>query len=257
MITTSINGLTFSKVVLGTNALYGRSHFSEARSKEYETRCTDEYIMRLIETCMEFGVNAVESSANERVSQWLAAIQPRAKTPFRFIGNTRQDATSAMTHREKLEFLVEHRADICVIHAQFVDRPRRGNDIRGLRELVDRIHAEGLVAGISTHKISTVELCEERDYGVDTYLFPLNATGFVFPGYGGTETAKQRAALVRRVPKPFILMKTLGAGRIAPVDGLRFALDNSKDIDMITLGLSSIEEAEESLSLVKELLDGD
>ncbi len=49
-----------------------------------------------------------------------------------------------------------------------------------------------------------------------------------------------------------MLMKTLGAGRIPPVDGLLFALENSKDTDIITLGLGSVEEAEESLSIVCE-----
>ncbi len=254
MRTVSVNGKNFSKVVLGTNAVYGRSHFSDARSREYEERCTDEYIQRLIETCIKFGVNAVESSANERIHSIMSKLRRKHQDRLRFIGNTRKDATSTMGHKEKFEYLIENGADICVVHAQFVDRPRRSNAIGGLQRLVDEIHAAGLIAGISTHRISTVELCEEQDYGVDVYLFPLNETGVVYPGYEGKETAAERIRTIKNTPKPFVLMKTLGAGRIPPGDGLAFALENSKDNDIITLGLGSIEEAEESLSIVCDRL---
>jgi len=256
MKTVTIHGKRFSKVVLGTNAIYGRSHFSDARSKEYEKRCTDEYIELLIETCMKFGVNAVESSANERISRIMSELQHRHSNRLRFIGNTRKDATSDMGHKEKFSYLIANEADICVVHAQFVDRPRRNNTIGGLQRLVDEIHAAGLIAGISTHRISTVELCEEQDYGVDVYLFPLNENGFVYPGYDGNETAAQRIKTIKNTPKPFVLMKTMGAGRIPPADGLAFALENAKDNDIITLGLGSIEEAEESLSIVCEQVGG-
>ncbi len=136
MKTVSINGSKFSKVICGTNAIYGRSHFSGARNREYEERCTDEYVTRLIERCMDHGVNAVESCANERILKIVSRLRQKQQEPLLFVGSTRKDATSKMGHREKFGFLIEHRADICVVHAQFVDRPRRDNEIRGLRKLI-------------------------------------------------------------------------------------------------------------------------
>jgi predicted TIM-barrel fold metal-dependent hydrolase len=244
----------FSKVICGTNAFYARSHFSEARDTEYRTRFDDDYIEKVIVRCTEFGVNAVESSANERIHQIIADL--RRQHPIHFIGSTRIDKTSSMTsHQQKLKFLIDNRADICVIHAQFVDRPRATEEIRGLRHFVERIHDAGLIAGISTHRVSTVELCEDHDYGIDVYLFPLNMTGFVYPGYEGSDSVAERIRIIQSTPKTFILMKTLGAGRIPPIEGLRFVLENSKPSDIITLGLGSVEEAEESLSFVQEYLE--
>ncbi len=251
----SIKGKLFSKVICGTNAFYGRSHFSEARDLEYSARCNDEYIKKVISKCLEFGVNAVESSANERIWQIISDMRPHYQNPIHFIGSTRIDATSQMkSHNEKFRFLIENRADICVIHAQFVDRPGRTAEINGLKRFVQQIHDAGLIAGISTHKVSTIELCENHDYGIDVYLFPLNMTGFVYPGYDGNESVAERIRIIQNTPKPFMLMKTLAAGRIPPLEGLQFVLENSKQSDIITLGLGSIEEAEESLSFVKEYL---
>ncbi|MFC1525412.1 hypothetical protein ACFL6X_01220 [Candidatus Latescibacterota bacterium] len=255
MMKVPIAGASFSKIVCGTNALYGRSHFSKARDLEYANRCDDGYIREVLAACMDLGVNAVESSANERIQGILEDLRTDCPNPFHLIGNTRIDETSPMkSHREKLDFLVQSRASICVIHSQFVDRPRKSEEINGLQRSIDKIHAAGLAAGISTHTISTVELCEERGYGVDVYLFPLNMTGFVYPGYAGGESAAERIALIQGTPKPFILMKTLAAGRIPPDEGLQFALENCKPSDIISLGIGSIEEAEESLRLAQEYL---
>jgi hypothetical protein len=252
----SIGGTLFSKVVCGTNAFYGRSHFSKARDAEYSTRCDDEYIKRMLVKCMDFGVNAVETSANERIQQIVRDLRAQHQTPLYLIGNTRVDKTSEMkSHQEKFKFLIENKADICVIHSQFVDRPKKTEEIRGLKRLIEKIHEAGLIAGISTHRNSTIELCEKQEYGIDVYLFPLNETGFVYPGYDGNESVAERIRIIQNTPKPFILMKTLGAGRIPPIDGLQFALENSKSSDIITLGLGSIEEVEESLSFVQKNLE--
>jgi hypothetical protein len=120
--------------------------------------------------------------------------------------------------------------------------------------MLDDIHSASLLAGISTHGIATVELCERKKYPIDVYLFPLNITGFVYPGYQGKETPQERSSLVRGLEKPFVLMKALGAGRIPPDEGLAFVLENSKPNDLISLGLGSIEELEEDLRLLDKLL---
>lgn len=251
----SIGNTLFSKVVCGTNAFFGRSHFSKARDTEYSTRCNDEYIKKMLIKCMEFGVNAVETSANVRIQQIITDLRSQYQTPLYLIGNTRVDKTSEVkSHQEKFKFLIENRSDICVIHSQFVDRPRKTEEIRGLKRLIQKVHEAGLIAGISTHRNSTIELCEKQEYGIDVYLFPLNETGFVYPGYEGDESVAERIRIIQNTPKPFILMKTLGAGRIPPIDGLQFALENSKPSDIISLGLGSIEEAEESFGFVQKYL---
>ena len=68
----SIGNLVFSKVICGANPFYGHSHFSEARDAEYSGRFDDEMIERTIQRCISLGINAVESSANERIMSILS-----------------------------------------------------------------------------------------------------------------------------------------------------------------------------------------
>ena len=80
----------------------------------------------------------------------------------------------------------------------------------------------------------------------------MNMLGFVYPGYEGKETVRERLELIKDTDKQFIIMKTLAAGRISPLDGLKFVLDNIKENDTISLGLGSIEEAKESIEIVNK-----
>lgn len=250
----AIGNVTFSKIICGSNAFYAHSHFSEARTAEYSARFNDEMIERTIQRCVSLGVNTVESSANERIVSVLSRVRERNPEPVRFVGSTRIDETSPLkSHQEKLGFLIERRADVCVVHAQYVDRPRQGDSIEGLDRLIDRIHAAGLLAGISTHRVETVELCEKQGYGVDTYMFPLNLAGFVYPGYKGTESVYERINIVRSTPKPFILIKTLGAGRIPPGEGLPFIAENAKPGDVISVGFGTEDEVIETVAIVEKL----
>ncbi len=249
-----IKGKKFSKIICGSNPFYGHSHFSEARNKEYLHRFDDEYITKTIRMCLSKGINTVESCANDRIWEILSSLQSDAK--IQYIGTTRIDETSPIkSHQKKLQFLLDIRADACVIHAQFVDRARKGDEINGLKSLIDRIHHHNLIAGISTHTISTVELCENMNYGVDFYLFPFNLTGMVYPGYDGKESVEDRIQLIQNIQKPFIIMKVLASGRIPPCEGIPFVLENIKANDLITLGFGSVYEVEESLEIVTTHLE--
>ncbi|MBT7303409.1 MAG: hypothetical protein HN849_28020, partial [Victivallales bacterium] len=113
----SIGNLVFSKVICGANPFYGHSHFSEARDAEYSGRFDDEMIERTIQRCVRLGINAVESSANERIISILSRLRDRSPEPIHFVGSTRIDEASEIkSHQKKLALLVEKRAEVCVIH---------------------------------------------------------------------------------------------------------------------------------------------
>ena len=84
-------------------------------------------------------------------------------------------------------------------------------------------------------------------------MFPLNLLGFAYPGYQGTESVQERVAIVRGVPRPFILIKALAAGRIPPKEWLQFLAENAKPNDLISIGFGSEQEAEESMELVEKM----
>lgn len=102
-------------------------------------------------------------------------------------------------------------------------------------------------------RVKTIELCEDCNYGIDAYLCPLNASGFVYPGFTTHETVRDRVDIVRSVSKPFILIKVLGAGRIPPSEGIPYIAENAKPNDLLSLGFGTEHEADETLGLIEGL----
>ena len=83
-------------------------------------------------------------------------------------------------------------------------------------------------------------------------MFPLNLSGFVYPGFEGKDTVQERVKIVRSVDKPFILIKTLAAGRIPPEEGLHFIAENSKPNDLISIGFGETGEITESIQFIEK-----
>lgn len=247
-----IKGKKFSKLVIGTNAIYGRSHFSQARDHEYKERFNDLYLADFLNICINRGINTIESSYNDRICNLVSQMKKKLNKPLYLIGNTRIDKTSEIkSHQVKLKKLIEFQSDICLVHSQVVEHHENlKGEIPGLRRMIDKIHKAGLIAGISCHKNSIVEHCEEYEYGIDTYLYPLNKVGYVYPGYIGNETVEERLELMHKIDKPLILMKALACGRLTPAEGLDFVIKNMRENDVLSLGLGSIEEAEEIFEIL-------
>ena len=104
----NINNIKFSKIICGTNSIYGRSHFSEARDIEYKTRFNDQSILSILRHCYQNGINTIESSANEKIASMISTIKKETQDNLNFIGTTRIDETSLMkSHNKKLEYLLE------------------------------------------------------------------------------------------------------------------------------------------------------
>lgn len=250
-----IGNVEFSRIICGSNPFNARSHFSAARDAEYAARFTDEAVARVLRRAMGLGLNTYETSASERAWNVVTQVQSATGRTLHLVGSTRIDETSAMRrHEEKLRFLIDRKAALCVIHAQHVEKRWPGGDIPGLEQMLEAIHAAGLLAGVSAHRIATVELCERKRYPIDAYLFPLNITGFVYPGYDGGEPPGQRVDLIRSIPRPFITMKTLAAGRLPPSEGLQFVAESIKSSDLVSIGVGSVEELEETVAIAENTL---
>ena len=250
-----ICGKQFSRIICGSNPFYGHSHFSVARSTEYLNRFSDEEIEKVIDTCIERGINTIETSANERIFRIISnKTDSNKKRLLNTISSTRIDETSTVKrHQDKLDMSIIQECSICIIHSQYIEREMKGDSIIGIEQMLETIHKKGLISGISTHSNSTIELCEKNRYPIDVYMFPLNILGFVYPGYKGNEKVEDRIALIQNAEKPFIIIKAMAAGRLPPFEALKFVNKNIKKNDMVSIGFGSVEEVNETIDIWEKI----
>lgn len=117
-----------------------------------------------------------------------------------------------------------------LLHGELTDKRNLGK----IDDLLSMIHAAGYLAGLATHRpFSTLNWLLKADLDIDLTMVPFNGLGMFMDA-----EPNEVAELIRRLGKPVIGKKILGAGRIEPKDAINFVIQ-SKCIDFIALDVAS------------------
>jgi hypothetical protein len=113
---------------------------------------------------------------------------------------------------------------------------------------LERIRERGCAAGLGSHRPGIIQLAEERGYGAEFYVTPLNFVG-VYCDYAPA------VRLINTVAKPFIAIKTLGgSARVMPEEGMTCAFTALKKTDCIAMGVENEESIEYDARLAADVL---
>ncbi|MGB9608531.1 MAG: hypothetical protein ACP5QS_03680 [bacterium] len=241
-----------SKLVCGTNSFLGFSHFSYARDTFLKRYFSVERIAEVMKICLEKGINAFVGPADPKLAEARKLVEDEVGQRMIWISTT-------YGHREKekqaeeIKWLSQQKAEICLIHASYTDSHLISgeNKIEGIEDLLSLIREGGMIPGLSTHRPDTLPSAEAAGYDVACYILPLNVIGFLC----AVETNWQ-AEIIRRTPKPVIIIKPLAAGRVMPYEALYYVLANTKPNDPIAIGFMNKEEVEEDVSITEMILSG-
>ncbi len=249
--TTSVGGLTLSRMLCGTNTFFGSSHFSNARDTWLQRYFTEDRILEVMVRAAELGVTGVVSGAVPRMPGLLRRLQEQTGLQMHWVA-TPGKATAEETLPD-IDWCAEAGAQVCMIHPNFTDRHLHTGkgEITGVTELLGRIRSLGMIPGLSTHRPETLPVASEAGYDVEVFILPLNVVGFLM----AVETDWQ-ARIIRNNPKPVICIKPLAAGRVMPPSGIPFVYQNSKPADMMCIGMLSPEEVEEDVAIALAALSG-
>jgi hypothetical protein len=144
---------------------------------------------------------------------------------------------------EEFRLLEELKPEVAFIHAQISDTL----DMKVLEELINRIKKRGVIPGLATHRAArTIEWMEKNELDFATYLAPVNRDG-KFMG----KDSKYVLDLIKATKKCVIAKKVLAAGKLSPNDALAY-VKSIENVKGIAIGIASIKEAEETLSLAKK-----
>ncbi len=269
----TIEGVTISRAICGTNALLGYSHVSAGRDAWAREYFTAQRIARVFAHCQELGVNAVMGPLHTRLIEaldetarltgqamvWVAttaadrapAGQLEALRAARAAG--RSDEATAISRASLAEQAAELKAagaPFCLLHGAWADSwPEDGGHLLGCAEAMAQIRAAGLVPGSSCHYAHRVAQLDEDAYGAAVLAAPVNRDGwYMRPSQG---EALERYARLRR---PLIAIKALACGKFEPemdvASNLRWAAA-APGVEAIALGVMVEQEADQSLPILR------
>ena len=243
--TIKINDREIPRTLLGTSPFIGATQFGH-RSRLYQLDLYDkpENILKILKKSHELGITGIQLVPYEPVVKALNWAMDEGYN-FNIIGTVRQDCEN-----EDIELLAQLEAKAMLIHGATTD----GLNYDFLAEKLETISQTGAAAGLATHRPfnTTRSLLESSILDLfDIYMVPVNKLGYLMDT--DAFIAKERAEfrdLINKLNKTIIAKKTMAVGILTPSDAFDF-LKTLDYVDLMTVGIASESEAEETFGLLK------
>ena len=230
-------GIRMTRLVLGANPFGGFSHQSLERDKEMKAYYTVERIKETWRRAEAAGINTIVTN-NETPSvmqavreyfgeggtlQWIAQVNARDKSEM----------------CDRLDEAVDIGCKALYFHGQLVDEAYRAKDAETLRSWLRHARSLGVPAGVAAHAPEAHLWVDSLD-AADFHAVCFFNCGSLHNGQGDKFKLADvfpAAECARRIQKPCIGYKIMGAGRIDPLMAFEYAFENLKPIDVVNVGM--------------------
>lgn len=247
--------MELSRLVCGTNAFCGISHFTPSRDMFLAEYFTLERVIEIMTFVLEeFGVNCIVSSPRDNIARAIDAIEKETGTRYAWLctPSARDTAKGAgQSLAEQVRWCADHHVAACLPHRSWTDAYMNTArmEIEGLEEVTAQVRDLGMIPGLSTHYYEAISICEQRKYDIPLIIQPLNVLGFQSNIEVNTLARKIKSTRIA-----ILAIKPMAAGRVEPETGLEFAFRNVKDGDLVAAGFSCLQDADYDCQLVERLL---
>jgi hypothetical protein len=254
---TSIEGLSLSRMIIGTNWFFGWSHTSKAKDNYIKANLTTPKIADIIEVFLQAGVDTMMGMIEHPgMKEAVDEAQHRTGKKIVFITtptlNLGDDAAAFSENERTIERNAKLGAALCLPHQSATDRllDHRSRKFINMPRYCEMIRRCGMIPGLSTHVPESLVYADETGLDVGTYIQIYNAAGFLMP-----LEVDWIHRIIWNAKHPVITIKPMAAGRLLPLVGLGFAWGTIREQDMVTVGTMTPDEAREVVELSLSLLD--
>ncbi len=262
-------GLEITRLIVGSNPLYGYSHFNSILDRMMREWMTQDRRIALLHRAEECGINTWQVHYNDPTIEdlkryraeggrmhWLLLADFELMTNWKLLPEVARLNPIGIAH-----------------HGNRTDQRFRSGQRSVVRDFIKAVHDAGVPAGVSTHNPAVIEYIEEHGWDVDYYMtcmYRITRTpeearkefGEAPVGEMYMERDPERMCeVVRKTRKACFAFKVLGAGRhINRPEQLerafRFVLTHIKPQDAIIVGMFPRykDEVRENVELVSRIL---
>ena len=245
------------RMIIGTNWFAGYSHTSVAKDNFIREFQTPERLAAVLEVFLESGVDAIMGGQSKYpVKEAIEIAEQRTgKKIIRVITpwfKLTPDWSDAPEPERAFDECAAEGATFCLPHQSVTDAlvDRRDRMIREIDNYTAMIRDRGMIPGLSTHMPETPGYADAQNADVETYIQIYNAAGFMMQ-----VEIDWVAQIIAKAAKPVMTIKPFAAGRLHPFVGLAFVWSTIRDQDMVTVGVTTPDEAREVIDMSLTLLD--
>ena len=252
---TVVGGVEISRMIAGTNWMLGYSHTSVAKDRFIKAYQTRKNIAAILETFLVNGINAVMGMPVDLLHNAIHDAQEKTGRKMHLIATPHFNTGKGGEPENEPERVFDHcrtmGATFCFPHQCVTDRliDLLNDEIRGIGRYTAMIRERGMIPGLSTHMPEIPVVADRSGADVETYIQIYNAIGFLMH-----VEVDWVMRIIKNSKKPVMTIKPMAAGRILPPVGLAFVWNTLRDIDMVTVGTTTPDEAKECIELSLDFL---
>jgi len=262
-----------TRLIVGSNQMYGYSHFNRLLSQLMVDYFTEERKIEFLLNCQKAGISTWQTHYDERLFRLLREAGWKMSWLWLTDLERRPNASNAPDCIMQCRSIpVAERPLGMVHHGERSDVYFRDGNLERILTFINAVHDLGLLAGISTHNPRVVEAVEEKGWNNDFYMTCFycesrrpeefqKEIGIKPVGETYLSTDPPRMCeMIRRTRKPCLGFKILAAGRKCetPNDvrqAFEFAYKNIKPSDGVIVGMFPrfTDQISENVALAREL----
>ena len=248
----NIAGHRISRLIVGNNPMSGHSHNSLDLTKSMVEYFTMERSKALLRDCEAEGINAFQG----RADLWIFHILQEHRQEGGNIKFIYQTATEMKDLPGNIRIAAREGAFAVYHHGTETDNHWIDGTIEEVRETMKTARDCGAAVGVGSHKPEVIEYIEEKGWDVDFYmtgfynvyrLLKGKKESFILTGTPVQECfddadRERMCETIRKVSKPCLAFKILGAGRKCKTPeeveaAFRYAFANIKKTDAVIVGM--------------------
>lgn len=261
----TLEKLSLSKIICGTNQFVGITHRNNPfdillhKIRFREPKTIANFFIYLIE---EHGINCCLSSPREILAKAINIAETETGTKFHWLCSPSRRLTVKGVEAnifKQIEWCYENNVSICLTHRNYTDEALnksnltiggQNSDLPPYPEISAYIRDKGMIPGISTHMIESIDAVEKQNYDAPIIIQPLNKIGF--------ESNCTPDLLIKRIQSTklqIINIKPMAAGRISPNEGIPFSLKAIKSDDFLAVGFGKFQYCVNDMQMIEKILN--
>ena len=253
-----IGNISISRLIIGGNPISGNAHGRDLHyiSSLMRKYFTDEKCVETLQICEECGINTAQLRTDSHIvrildkywkqggkMKWIAQIKPR-----------KPDISDIMND---IRMAFDNGAIGGYLQGQVADGLIQRSRLDLVQKALEKIKANGTIAGIGGHSLDVIIACEKAGLKPDFYMKTLHRGGYWSakrkPENDNiwSATPEKTIEFMKKVNRPWIAFKVLAAGAIHPREGFKYAFENGADF--ICAGMFDFQ-IRENVIIAKEIL---
>ena len=250
---TMVGGVSVSRMIMGTNWMFGYSHTSSSADAQIRNRNANrQAFCDMTSTFLQYGVDTTMGPFHEMayaIDGIHDAEQKMGKKVI-IVDTPILNVDDSPAARKEAEVVIKRSASqgatFCFPHhssaEQLVNKNKQTID--RLPDYLQMIRDNGMIPGLSAHMPELIIYSDLNEYDVQTYIQLYNCMGFLMQ-----VEIEYIHKVIWSAKKPVMSIKPMAAGRCSPFVGITFSFATLRECDMVTVGCLSPEEALEDIEI--------